>query len=693
VKWFPFLFFIPAVFFAQRGVVLENTSTSLVDGQTYALIMGVSQYKNPEIPTLKYAHRDALVLEKYLSESGVNADHIYTFVNEQATASAFWSTLNFISEKIAEGDRLLIYFSGHGDVESKTIVKDAYLLPYDSPSSVYPMGAIGVTYLKSWLATFSSKGIQTIFVADACRSGNLIGGREGVSATASLLKEEWVDEIKLVSCQPGELSLEGEQWGGGRGLFSFELINGLCGAADKNNDGLISVREIHLYLLESVPEKSGRMPQNPMVSGNAESIIAKVNPKFLTENQSTDKQWAPKEVVQPVIAARAIVNREEQALESSIPKEVETYNVFLEYLGKNNIVNRAGYESAYKYYQLLPEEGAYIELKQTARQLLIERILNRMNWFIQEELANPSHNNEINVLVLSLEASLLRKILGDEALKSSGNFSKVLFMEAFRSLRSFGHEGSAAMPIELALMKLDSALIVEPNAVYVYTMKGVIFQFEMKKYAEAEMEFKKAVEGNPDFLIARGFLLGNLYDAGKYREIPAYASINPSKLELNLYAYLAYDALKMKDSTTVFLMKATNDCYGIWESEKRFLAYANACFFLMDNRSYSHVELFFKGAFKAFDEMIENQDFLKFWEEKRNLDYNYADFLFKQNRTSEGFSLLKKRLESGDDQFSDFRKLVDRKELKGKKEFLKLVDQYEEKYKKLNQPVDQEIKD
>ncbi|MBK7305024.1 MAG: hypothetical protein IPI90_17740 [Saprospiraceae bacterium] len=46
---------------------------------------------------------------------------------------------------------------------------------------------------------------------------------------------------KILSCQPNEFSLEGEQWGGGRGVFSYHLVDGLFGLADRNNDGLITL--------------------------------------------------------------------------------------------------------------------------------------------------------------------------------------------------------------------------------------------------------------------------------------------------------------------------------------------------------------------------------------------------------------------------------------------------------------------
>jgi len=36
--------------------------------------------------------------------------------------------------------------------------------------------------------------------------------------------------------------------GGGRGVFSWYLVNGLKGLADKNGDGIITGKDIQLYL-------------------------------------------------------------------------------------------------------------------------------------------------------------------------------------------------------------------------------------------------------------------------------------------------------------------------------------------------------------------------------------------------------------------------------------------------------------
>src|SRR6185295_19082004 len=154
---------------------------------------------------------------------------------------------------------------------------DGYLLPYDAPKVVYAISAVNVKILQSYVSTLSFRGIQAIVITDACHSGNLAGGIEGLKNIQTVLKENWKDEIKMLSCQPGELSLEEKQWGNGRGLFSYELINGMTGLADKNKDGKVSLRELNLYLMEKIPDGANPMLQNPLVNGDMNAEVSKVN--------------------------------------------------------------------------------------------------------------------------------------------------------------------------------------------------------------------------------------------------------------------------------------------------------------------------------------------------------------------------------------------------------------------------------
>lgn len=55
-------------------------------------------------------------------------------------------------------------------------------------------------------------------------------------------------EIRITSSDENQLSNENEAWGGGRGVFSYYLVNGLKGLADNSKDGIVTLDEIKTYL-------------------------------------------------------------------------------------------------------------------------------------------------------------------------------------------------------------------------------------------------------------------------------------------------------------------------------------------------------------------------------------------------------------------------------------------------------------
>lgn len=676
---FIFSFFLNEIYCQHRGGEVETT-TSRSSGKTYAFIVGVSKYKNPKIPDLKYADIDALMFKEYLISAGVPQSNIYTLINEQATNASFWSTLNFISEQLEENDRFYIYFSGHGDVENKTIVQDAYLLPYDSPYTVYPMGAIGIVYLKSWIATFSSKGVQTIFVADACRSGNLIGGREGMEATANILKDKWEDEIKIVSCQPGELSLEGEQWGGGRGLFSFELLNGLSGFADKNKDGQVSLRELNLYLLEKVPEQAGRSPQNPMLYGNFESTISEVNKDFqqsLTENQNLSKiiNQGILDAEKNLVSAKGF----ETVLQSKDDAAESKFNEILENIAENRIISFYGPNAYTNYNELkrtFPNEPKLLE---TAKLLITEKVLKNVQNFVLFVLGEikESEFNPKEIGAVSFQATVLREIVGDDKLIESGNFSRILFAEACRSLKTFVIENDFIMPKEVAMAKIDTAISYEKGAVYLNCLKGLILEFEYGNKESALVEYTKAVEINPNFRIARNMLLRRLLEQENYRSILSYTNAkNLSHLD-DLYSYIAYKRLNIPDSAELYYARVLSFSHSPLYPLKEFEKNVEIGAFLLDTKEVEKAKIFFEKALKSVDRALSDtsENVWRIMDDLPVIHYNLACCHALMNNTEQAIINLNSAMNNG---WSDYEWMMtdpDLSEIRKSKLFSKMLNE------------------
>lgn len=205
----PFLFYFLAI--------------NLPGQTTRAVIIGVSDYQNEAIPDLRFAHRDAEAFASYLRSKaggGLSNDQVKLLTNEMATGGKMVTEIGWLLESSQEGDVAIIYFSGHGDMETNIKFNNGYLLPYDSPPKVYVMGAFPLTYLQAAISTLFTSKVQVLVVTDACHSGELAGSSVGgAQTTLGLMAEGWAIEVTILSCQSNEYSLEGEQGEADGALF------------------------------------------------------------------------------------------------------------------------------------------------------------------------------------------------------------------------------------------------------------------------------------------------------------------------------------------------------------------------------------------------------------------------------------------------------------------------------------------
>lgn len=253
---------------------------------TRAVIIGVSNY--PNIAKLRFAHRDAEAFAEYLrSPAGGNtpAENIRLLTNEKATYPQIISALSWLITESNEGDQAIIYFSGHGDVETQ-ITKEGYLLAYDVYKNNYAAGgALSIHSLQRAITNLSQeKQVQIVLIADACRSGNIAGSEtNGTKTTALALAAQFDKEVKILSCGAEEVSHEGEDWGGGHSVFSYYLLKGLRGLADVDEDRRVSLREIERFLEDSVRRATASMDrrQTPATYGSKDRILAKVDANTL----------------------------------------------------------------------------------------------------------------------------------------------------------------------------------------------------------------------------------------------------------------------------------------------------------------------------------------------------------------------------------------------------------------------------
>ncbi|MBL7832133.1 MAG: caspase family protein [Saprospiraceae bacterium] len=295
MKYIVIFMLLPFLAFSQsKGVSpIANSQQPTAMKNTYAVVVGISDYQDKDIPDLRFADKDAEAFANFLrSPAGGSLDneHLKVLMNHEATAGRVAEALDALLEKTKEDDQVLIYFSGHGDVERKTVSQPGFLLCWDAPSRVYMGGGTySLAYLQEVVTTLSTQNkAKVIVITDACHAGKLAGSQiGGAQLTAANLAKQYTNEVKILSCQPGELSLEGEQWGGGRGIFSYYMVEGLFGLADKNADGYVTLGELDRYLEDHVTTEAAPQSQVPILLGNKTDRLVKINPQILADLKKT----------------------------------------------------------------------------------------------------------------------------------------------------------------------------------------------------------------------------------------------------------------------------------------------------------------------------------------------------------------------------------------------------------------------
>ena len=272
------------------GILSSNPNAT-----TRAIVVGISNYQNEQIPDLRFADRDAEVFAEFLqSQAGGELDNnkLVLLTNEQATSGKLAAAFDWLLTESKQGDNAIIYFSGHGDVEGKIFSQPGFLLCWDSPPQSYMAGGtFSLYFLQEIIKTLSiERQVKTILITDACRSGKLSGSNIGGSnLTNQHLSQQFANEIKILSCQPDEYSIEGEQWGGGRGAFSYHLVNGLYGMADANEDMLVNLLEIGRYLEDNVTKEVAPLNQLPTTVGNRTEVLTNVVLELLAQVRKSNE--------------------------------------------------------------------------------------------------------------------------------------------------------------------------------------------------------------------------------------------------------------------------------------------------------------------------------------------------------------------------------------------------------------------
>jgi hypothetical protein len=242
-----------------------HSSLSTGSANKYAIVVGINEYDDQEIPSLHCAVNDARSFYAFLTKKmGFEEGNIFIMTSDRKGNGAprrgnVAVALGEIVNVIKPGGTFILFFSGHGinvGGESFLLTQDAYARNRVSLEET----ALKVTKVRDYIARM--RAARILLVIDACRTDpggrkgderNLMTGEFAKSLIVNAVTEEGGSPVRvaatLFSCSQGESSYEWLEKD--RGFFSYYLIKGLEGEA-ADGTGKVTLNSLESYVSQKV---------------------------------------------------------------------------------------------------------------------------------------------------------------------------------------------------------------------------------------------------------------------------------------------------------------------------------------------------------------------------------------------------------------------------------------------------------
>jgi hypothetical protein len=210
-----------------------------------ALLIAVSEYRNPTFTALPYVHNDARLFALTLQQYRFDVETL----DKDTTTARVEAALNRMSDRVAPGDAVVVYFSGHGSYRGLS----NFLVTTDCDPAKPEESCVTYDWLKKWIDTVVEKGAQhALLVLDACQAGlGLYSKSEARTPLQDLFAYPGA-HMMTAGLMEQEAHIDIQD---GVSVFTQYLAKGLSGEADWNKDKIITLSELLAYVQNKVSKQ------------------------------------------------------------------------------------------------------------------------------------------------------------------------------------------------------------------------------------------------------------------------------------------------------------------------------------------------------------------------------------------------------------------------------------------------------
>jgi hypothetical protein len=222
---------------------LPKRASLLKQPKAVGLVIGVGRFRENGIAQVKYAARDAVVMATYLkSVAGIPSERVQTLIDTHALKDDLIEALEeWLPKQVDPTTVVYVSITGRGVVEATTGAVSMMLFDSTTTSGERRYS------LRRLRESLVSLPIQrAVVILDL--SFERTSGKEAADIIAPLWEQEGSGKDKIMWIVGNRSVQESHSYGPARhGLFTYQLLKGLSGAADLDKNGIILAGELCTY--------------------------------------------------------------------------------------------------------------------------------------------------------------------------------------------------------------------------------------------------------------------------------------------------------------------------------------------------------------------------------------------------------------------------------------------------------------
>ncbi|OUL37267.1 ABC transporter substrate-binding protein [Nostoc sp. T09] len=254
-----------------------------------ALLIGVSEYESDLTP-LPAATKDVEAIQQVLQNPEIGGfDDVKVLLNPKQYEMA--EAIEILFAERQRDDLVLLFFSGHGiKDESGTLYFAACNTRKNLQGRLFETTAMAASSVHKFMS--DSRSRREVLILDCCFSGAFAEGMLARDDGFVDIKNQLGGEGRAVLTSSTSTQYSFEQQGADTSTYTSYIVEGLeTGAADRDEDGWISVDELHEYAAKKVQDSTPAMrPEIYPIKGGYTIKLAKApsNDPMLTYRREVE---------------------------------------------------------------------------------------------------------------------------------------------------------------------------------------------------------------------------------------------------------------------------------------------------------------------------------------------------------------------------------------------------------------------